>query len=403
MVKKALSKAVKRNKQHRANKYQVSQAAAFYIEGQTGYREKKSIQDVALKFSKKQKLTVTEETVLVTFILESANIGFPLSHQQIKQYANAVLESKNGAGYKPVGKRWVFNFMDRHYKKLQTHWSKPLDTQCAKSLNPAAVESWFKIVEEFVVELGIWKEDIYGMDESGFLMAYTGKERVIGVITICADGTTVQPLIIFKGKKIRESWGKNNVSNSYFTCSENGWTDAKIGYCWISEVFDPEIKAKAAGQKHVLILDGHSSHYTAEFLKYARKNDIIVLGYPLHCTHALQGLDVVCFERMKEAWKKVISNIKEETKAAVSKPDFLYLFGTAYNESFTKAMVKAAFQVTWVYPFNKNAISEKQMKPSRTSSVKGEFPLPQPSPVHAILIAWGQNNTKIEGIRNQLA
>ena len=178
-----------------------------------------------------------------------------------------------------------------------------------------------------------------------------------------------------------------------FTCSENGWTNTKIGYRWISEVFDPETKAKAETRKRVLILDGHSSHYTPEFLTYARENNIIVLGYPPHCTHALQGLDVVCFARMKETWKKVISKVEEETKAAVSKSDFLHLFGTAYNESFTVAMVKAAFQVTGVYPFNKNAISAEQMKPSTTTSVKGEFPLPQPSPVRAILVAWGQQRS----------
>ena len=70
----------------------MSQAVAFYSEGQSGYREKKSIRDVAHEFSvdpstlsrhirgkgmsmlefnqKKQKLTVMEENVLVTFILE---------------------------------------------------------------------------------------------------------------------------------------------------------------------------------------------------------------------------------------------------------------------------------------------------------------------------------------------
>jgi hypothetical protein len=101
---------------------------------------------------------------------------------------------------------------------------------------------------------------------------------------------------------------------------------------------------------------------------------------------------------MKEAWKKVISKLEDETKAAVSKPDFLYLFGTAYNESFTEATVKAAFQVMGVYPFNKNAISAKQMKPSTTSSVKGEFTLPQPNPVLAILVAWGQNNTTLTAL-----
>ena len=158
MVKKVLSDAVKCIKQCHANQYQVSQAVAFYSEGLSGYREKKSIWDVALEFSvdpstlsrhvrgkgmsmlkfnwKKQKLTVTEEKVLVTFILESANIGFPLSHHKIEHYTKTVLESKHGASYEPVGKWWVFNFIDWPHEKLQTRWSKPLDTQCAKSLNP---------------------------------------------------------------------------------------------------------------------------------------------------------------------------------------------------------------------------------------------------------------------------
>jgi hypothetical protein len=43
----------------------------------------------------------------------------------------------------------------------------------------------------------------------------------------------------------------------------------------------------------VLFLDGHSSHYTADLLEYCEANNIRVLGYPPHCTHALQGLDVL--------------------------------------------------------------------------------------------------------------
>ncbi|TFK25312.1 hypothetical protein FA15DRAFT_590711, partial [Coprinopsis marcescibilis] len=74
-------------------------------------------------------------------------------------------------------------------------------------------------------------ENLYGMDESGFPTAYDGKERVVGargtktqhkqggadrenttaVVTICADGTTVQPLLIFKGKNVKDSWVKGNT------------------------------------------------------------------------------------------------------------------------------------------------------------------------------------------------
>jgi len=62
----------------------------------------------------------------------------------------------------------------------------------------------------------------------------------------------------------------------------------------------------------VLLLDGHSSHYTLDLTDYAQENNIILLRYLTHCTHALQGLDVVCFAKMKEAWKQEIVSFKEE-------------------------------------------------------------------------------------------
>ena len=52
---------------------------------------------------------------------------------------------------------------------------------------------------------------------------------------------------------------------------------------------------------NLLLNIDHSLYHTPELLQFAHKNNIIVLGYPLHCIHALQGLDVVCFAKMKEA------------------------------------------------------------------------------------------------------
>ena len=170
--------------------------------------------------------------------------------------------------------------------------------------------------------------------------------------------------------------------------SENGWTDASLGLAWLKTVFDPETKAKAAGEPRVIVLDGHSSHYSHEFIQYARENNITLLGYPPHCTHALQGLDVVCFAQMKEAWKEEISRFETEHKGNVTKGDFTQVFGQAYIKSFTVESIRAAFEITGVHPYNPNVISEKQMKPSLTTSVKGSFPLRQPSPVKAVMAAF---------------
>lgn len=106
-----------------------------------------------------------------------------------------------------------------------------------------------------------------------------------------------------------------------------------------------------------------------EFIDYARANNIILLGYPAHCTHALQGLDVVCFAKMKEA----------------------FLWSRAYKSAFTPETISAAFRATGVHPFSRETITEAQMKPSVTTSIKGCFPLPQPSPVRAVMASFNAN------------
>ena len=111
--------------------------------------------------------------------------------------------------------------MERHHDQLQSHWSKPLDTARACSLNPTAVHHWFNtIVKEYYIDQNVQPEDTYGMDESGFPPEAARTQRVIGqrgtktqheqgsanrenvtaLVTICADGTVLRPTIISKAK-----------------------------------------------------------------------------------------------------------------------------------------------------------------------------------------------------------
>ena len=46
----------------------------------------------------------------------------------------------------------------------------------------------------------------------------------------------------------------------------------------------------ADGQQRLLILDGHRTHYSIDFVRYAVKNGITLLSYPGHTTHLLQPL-----------------------------------------------------------------------------------------------------------------
>ncbi|KLO14856.1 DDE-domain-containing protein [Schizopora paradoxa] len=239
------------------------------------------------------------------------------------------------------------------------------------------------------------------MDESGFPPLNQGTQRVVGragqkiqhkqgsanrenvtaLVTICTDGTILWPLVVFKGTYLMQCWIENNEANASFSTSPNGWTNSELALNWLKTEFDPLTKDKAGGNVCVLILDGHISHLSLEFVQYCIENNIVVLVYPPHCTHALQGLDVVCFAKMKKEWHDAIDAFEDRTLQAVGKEDFLEVFGAAFLKAFDAETVKAAFRATGVHPYDPTIITEKQMKPSELTSTKTTFPLAQSSPV----------------------
>jgi hypothetical protein len=109
--------------------------------------------------------------------------------------------------------------------------------------------------------------------------------------------------------------------------SPNGWTDNELGLHWMVKYFDLQTKEKASGHTCVLLMDGHSSHYSLKLLDHARENNIVILGYPSHCTHVLQGLDVVCFAKMKNKFRKEIQTFEDLHMHSIGKADFAGVFG----------------------------------------------------------------------------
>ena len=96
--------------------------------------------------SGKQRLTPAEESVVVDFCLESADWGFPLTHDNIYKCADNILSARFGSEHDLLGLNWVDTFLIRHHDELQTHWSKPLDTQQGWALNPTNVKLWFDLL-----------------------------------------------------------------------------------------------------------------------------------------------------------------------------------------------------------------------------------------------------------------
>jgi hypothetical protein len=114
--------------------------------------------------------------------------------------------------------------------------------------------------------------------------------------------------VIFEGKVHQSTWYRiTGIPNDWtIGLSENDWTNDDLGYKWLVDVFDKYTKNRVVGKYHLLLLDGHKSHFTPEFDQYCKDNSIICLCFPPHSTDRLQPLDIGCFSPLKNAYGRLI-------------------------------------------------------------------------------------------------
>ena len=91
-------------------------------------------------------------------------------------------------------------------------------------------------------------------------------------------------------------------------CNPPGGMTNEMAVTWLEAALVPFCSKAAADNKCVLILGGHGSHATLEFLQAARKSHIVVALRVPHTTHITQGEGVVNFIVFKNKHNKAKHN-----------------------------------------------------------------------------------------------
>jgi len=73
---------------------------------------------------------------------------------------------------------------------------------------------------------------------------------------------------------------------SSYGLSDKGWITTELFLGWLTEHF---LEHAVSARPLLLLLDGHSTHYSYELIQTAREKGVIVL--PPHTTHQAQPLD----------------------------------------------------------------------------------------------------------------
>ena len=79
-------------------------------------------------------------------------------------------------------------------------------------------------------------------------------------------------------------------------------------------------------QHHLLIMDGHSSHITANIIAFCMQNAIDLLIILLHCLHLLQSLDVSVFMPLKRTLSKKTDAVNQYNSSHISRISWVEMY-----------------------------------------------------------------------------
>jgi hypothetical protein len=284
---------------------------------------------------------------------------------------------------KTPSKNWVTRFVARHKDQLDARYLNTLDLARHKADSKASYEYYFDILSARIKKYDILPENMYNMDEKGFLIGRLQKtqrvftkdlykqgklvgagqdgsrEWITVVTTICADGTSLSPTLIYKAASgnLRDTWLDDfepSQQSCYFTSSPNGWKSDELGYSWLTGLFEKETAVKAKRSWRLLSVDGHGSHVNMKFLDWCERHRILNAIYPPHSTHRLQPLDVSVFAPLAHHYNQGLDNLirQSEGRTTTSKRDFFAIFWPAFEEAFTEMNIASAWSRTGILPFN---------------------------------------------------
>ena len=134
---------------------------------------------------------------------------------------------------------------------------------------------------------------------------------------------------------------KDEVPGSRYAVSDKGWIDQDLFHFWITKHL---LDHGVAGRPLLLLLDGHSSHFKPETIKFAKDYDIV-----LFCLPPLP---------LKVHWRYVCHSFyQKHPTAVIFKLNFNHLFKEAWLQAITPQVLISGWRKTRVYPLNRAQIS----------------------------------------------
>ncbi|KAK6206190.1 transposase [Colletotrichum tabaci] len=324
----------------------------------------------ASAFSDLQRLTVSQEAKLAEWVRIQHALGLPPTHQQVKLFAERILHTMGDT--QPIGRGWMQAFIRRN-PSVKVQRSRPIDSRRVNGASTEVIRDWFKHLAMPEI-ISIKPANRYNMDETGILEGQGSNGLVLGmsetksvrkkqpgsrawvsiIECISALGHRLHPLIIYKGMTVQQQWFPLDLGpyeGWQFTATENGWTTDATAVEWLQKVFIPQTVPQGKEEVRLLILDGHGSHTTTDFMWLCYINNIHLLFLPPHTSHVLQPLDQSVFGPLKAAYRKELGYLSHwNDSTIVGKRNFLGCYYKAALAGMTIKNIRSGWKWTGLWP-----------------------------------------------------
>ena len=275
---------------------------------------------------------------------------------------------------KTVSPGWWPGFVRRHPNVvLQT--PATLSFARARASDRESLNRYFDELESTLDVNGLVDKPclLFNMDESGMpldpkllkTVAQKGvkihqftsgiKTQMTVVDCVSASGQCIPPMVIWKRKILRPELACGEVSGTVYGLSSKSWIDQELFHMWFARHF---LLRAPCSRPLLLLLDGHSSHFCPDTIKYAAESQVILFILPPNTIHLTQPLDKGVFGPLMTCWRRVCHNhLVQNPGVAIAKHNFSSLFSEAWMQAMTPRNIVSGFCTTGVYPIRRNALA----------------------------------------------
>ncbi|CAE7002810.1 hypothetical protein P3342_001681 [Pyrenophora teres f. teres] len=309
-------------------------AKRFGVDRTTLSRRHKGLrQSNATAHQHQQLLNPQQEHELVLYIERCTRRGLPPTREMVQNFAETIAKCS-------VSERWVSRFLNRHADELTIKWSASIDRNRHNADSEERYKLWFDMLHSKIDWMTL-------------------------IACVCASGEALPPALIYEGKTgIQSSWVDGVEPHKHEVLvanSPSGWKNNELGVAWLEQVFERFTKTKARRRWRLLILDGHGSHVSSDFIDSCDGNKILLAIFPPHATHSLQPLDVVLFAPLSSNYSRELDRYLQRSQGlvAVKKRDFFSVFWPAWSSTMSPGSIRKSFQATGVWPMDAQVILQR--------------------------------------------